>query len=363
MRAARLHVPGQPLRVDRIDRPELHPSDVLIQVNACGVIPNMNSIFSGNLWNRLPAMPAVVGLDAAGIVAEVGREVDDVRVGARAYVNPWLSCGTCHYCRTQTPILCECAALQGYFGFFEKSDKLLRRYPYGGFAEFMTAAPGRLVYLPDSVTFDQAARFGYLGTSFSGLRFGQVGAGSTVAINGVTGTLGVGATLLALGMGATRVLGLGRNRDLLAQVNALAPARVDTMALGDAPIGESIRSCTGGVGVDLLLDCSSRAASAAHASDALRGLKRGGMAVNIGALSEPLPLEPMKFMTARTQFRGSNWFTTGEAQLMADMAGVGVLDLGKLVSRSYPLERVNDALADIKQRPGGFTNIVVRPDE
>src|SRR5438045_261328 len=218
MRAARLRTPGQPMQIDAVDRPALHPADVLIKVEACGVIPNMNAIFSGTLWNRLPPLPAIVGLDAAGIVAEVGSEVDDVSVGDRVYVNPWLSCGTCHYCRTQTGMLCNAAAFQGYFGFFPKSEKLLRRYPYGGFAEFMTASPGRLVHLPATVSFDQAARFGYLGTSFSGLRYGGVGAGTWLAINGVTGTLGVGATLFALAMGATRILGIGRNREILNQV-------------------------------------------------------------------------------------------------------------------------------------------------
>ena len=72
MRAARLHTPGEPLRIDRIAVPEPGPRDVLIAVKACGVIPNMNAIFSGTLWNRLPPLPASVGLDAAGVVAKVG---------------------------------------------------------------------------------------------------------------------------------------------------------------------------------------------------------------------------------------------------------------------------------------------------
>lgn len=363
MRAARLHTPGQPMQIDTVDRPVLHPADVLIEVKACGVIPNMNTIFSGTLWNRLPPLPAIVGLDAAGVVAEVGSEVDDVAVGDRVYVNPWLACGTCHYCRTQTGMLCDAAAFQGYFGFFPKSEKQLRRYPYGGFGEFMTAAPGRLVHLPASVSFDQAARFGYLGTSFSGLKYGRVSAGSWLAINGVTGTLGVGATLAALTMGATRILGIGRNREILSQVKALAPSRIDVLALGDAPIEEWLRSRTDQLGVDVLLDCSGRAADVAHARDALAAVKRGGVAIAIGALSQPLPVDAIRFMTSRVQLRGSNWFTTGEAQSMAELAGVGALDLGELVTRAYPLAGVNDALADVKNRPGGFVNVVVHPNE
>jgi NADPH:quinone reductase-like Zn-dependent oxidoreductase len=48
----------------------------------------MNAIFSGRLWNHLPALPASVGLDAAGIVAETGKSVTDIRIGDRVYVNP-----------------------------------------------------------------------------------------------------------------------------------------------------------------------------------------------------------------------------------------------------------------------------------
>lgn len=362
MRAARLHKPGEPLRIDRIAVPEPGPRDVLVEVKACGVIPNMNAIFSGTLWNRLPPMPASVGLDAAGVVVKVGSAVTGIAVGERVYVNPWLSCGTCAYCRAGTPLQCTAAAFQGYFGFTDQSAPLQRAYPYGGFAEYMPAAAERLVILPDTVSFDQAARFGYLGTSFAALRRGGVGAGSWIAVNGITGTLGAGATLLALGMGATRILGIGRNRELLAEIKALAPARIHTLAVGDEPVDAWMLARTQGIGVDVLLDCSGRTASAGTTASALGALKRGGVAVNIGALTEKLEIEPIAYMVKALQFRGSNWFTTGEGQLMAEMAGVGVLDLSPMKTRAYPLAAVNDALAAVKTRPGGLTNIVVNPD-
>jgi D-arabinose 1-dehydrogenase-like Zn-dependent alcohol dehydrogenase len=362
MRAARLHEPGQPLRIDSVPRPKPLPDDVLIEVKSCGVIPNMNAIFSGTLWNQLPPLPASVGLDAVGLIAELGENVTDLQVGQRVYVNPWLACGQCSYCRAHEPMLCSAAAFQGYFGFFPHSLRQLARYPYGGFSEYMTAAPQRLVMLPDAVTFDQAARFGYIGTSFAALRAGNLGAGTWVAINGITGTLGVAATLLALGMGATRILGVGRNRAVLERLRALAPNRIRTLALEERPVAEWVRHNTDGLGVDVLVDCSARAASAAVTADALNGLKRGGIAINIGALTEPLPIQPIQFMTSRTAFRGSNWFTTGEGQLMAEMAATGVLDLSQLEPQPYPLDRINDALEAIKARPGGFVNIVVNPD-
>src|SRR3984885_9078077 len=150
MRAARLHAPGEPLRIDRVAVPDIGPRDVLVEVKACGIIPNMNAIFSGTLWNRLPSLPASVGLDAAGVVVQAGRAVTGIAIGARVYVNPWLACGTCPYCRAGAPLQCNAAAFQGYFGFTDQSAPLLRAYPYGGFAEYMPAAAERLVMLPDT---------------------------------------------------------------------------------------------------------------------------------------------------------------------------------------------------------------------
>jgi alcohol dehydrogenase len=361
MRAARLHEPGQPFRVDRIDQPQPRPQDVLIQVKACGIIPNMNAIVSGKLWHHLPPAPAVMGLDAAGIVVKAPEGRSPVAVGDRVYVNPFLSCGVCHYCRNGTPLLCADAALRGYFGFTAKGAKLLDEYPYGGLCEYITAAPDSLIKLPPKVTFEQGARFGYLCTSFAALRRGGVGAGSWLAINGVTGTLGVGAVMLALAMGATRILGWGRNTPVLKRLKKLSP-RVDTLELGTHPIPAWVRERTDGVGVDMLLDCTGRGGPAAPMLEALNAVKRGGITVNIGALAEPMPIHPTQFMTSAMRYSGSNWFTNAEAALMAEMAEAGSLDLGVWEPRVYPLDGVNQALSDIKDRPGGFVNMVVAPD-
>jgi alcohol dehydrogenase len=104
----------------------------------------------------------------------------------------------------------------------------LDAYPYGGLSD-LTAPERNLVRLPDSVTFEQGARFGYLGTGFSALRKAGAGPGRTVLIDGISGTLGLGACLIALGLGVTRILGTGRNAELLNDVKAIAPDRVSPL--------------------------------------------------------------------------------------------------------------------------------------
>ena len=68
-----------------------------------------------------------------------------------------------------------------------------------------------MVKLPDNVSFEAAARFGYFGTAYAALKKIGVGPGQTLLINGISGQLGLNAASLALAMGATKILGTGRN--------------------------------------------------------------------------------------------------------------------------------------------------------
>ena len=145
------------------------------------------------------------------MVTAVGDQVRGIKVGDRVYVNPGLSCGSCRACRRGEDPNCPAYTFMGYFAFGPDGQTLFDAYPYGGLAEYLTAPARNLVRLPDSVTFEQGARFGYLGTAFSALRKAGAGPGRTVLIDGISGTLGLGACLIALGLGVTRILGTGRN--------------------------------------------------------------------------------------------------------------------------------------------------------
>jgi alcohol dehydrogenase len=66
-------------------------------------------------------------------------------------------------------------------------------------------------------------------------------------------------------------------------------------------------------------------------------------------------------MDEQISFIGSNWFSPGDGQALADLAGAGTLDLSVFEHRRHKLEDVNAALAGIPERNGGFTNFVIMP--
>lgn len=120
MRAARLHAVGQPMSVDEVERPVAMGSDVVVEVKACGMVPNLANVLANwETWYPqmpLPPRPAIHGLDPSGIVHQVGPQVVNLKPGDRVYVNPGRFCGACHHCSSGRPQACEHWTLGGISG-------------------------------------------------------------------------------------------------------------------------------------------------------------------------------------------------------------------------------------------------------
>ncbi|HVB34533.1 MAG TPA: alcohol dehydrogenase catalytic domain-containing protein [Patescibacteria group bacterium] len=365
MLAARMHEVGSPMLIEELPLPKPGPIDVRVAVKACNIVPNLANILRNwTTWfpqNPLPELPAIFGLDPAGVIDAVGSQVHDFKPGDRVYVNPGRYCGSCRACRRGDLINCRSYAFAGYFGFTERSKAVLREYPYGGLAEFMIAPRYSPVRLLDNVSFAEGARFGYLGTVYSAMRKVGAGPGSTMLVNGITGTLGIGGALFGIAMGVTRILGTARNRDLLQRVKALAPERIEVFSLQDGTIDGWVRKITDDEGVDIYLDCLGPGAPHETMLQGLRALARGGKAVNIGGMAGTLPFDVHTMMDQQQQFIGSAWFTAAEGDDMAAMARAGTLDLSVFEHIRSPLRNVNEAITGVAGRNGGFSNFVIEP--
>jgi len=134
MRAMRLHESGKPLLLDEIDLPAARQGELLIRVAACGVCRTDLHIVDGELpAHRLPLVP---GHEIVGIVASIGEGTEGFGIGDRVGV-PWLggTCGECGYCLTGHENLCDNPEFTGY-------DR------DGGYAEYCSARASNCVPLP-----------------------------------------------------------------------------------------------------------------------------------------------------------------------------------------------------------------------
>jgi D-arabinose 1-dehydrogenase-like Zn-dependent alcohol dehydrogenase len=301
-------------------------------------------------------------LDPAGVVAETGSQVHGIRVGDRVYVNPARYCGGCHACRMGDTTACRYYAFNGYFGFSPEAQAMFEDYPYGGLGEYMTAPQYSLVTLPGNVSFETAARLGYLGTAYSALKRSGANMSTSVLVNGISGTLGIGVALFALALGCPVIMGTGRNVELLKKVQAISPSRIHVRSLEvEGPLDEWVRSRTNGEGAHIVIDALGPGAPQSSMLAAYAAMRRGGCFVDIGAVGGAVPLDLHKLMDNNQRIIGSAWFTTAEAQEMADLAATGGVDLNVFEHEVFKLEDVNRALSIFKNRNGGFSNYVICP--
>jgi alcohol dehydrogenase len=100
IKVARVVSTEKPLELGTAKKPVPGPKDVLVKVEACSLVPNTYNLVTGKAPQSatMAMAPMVFGLDVSGVIESLGEHVLNLKVGDRVYVNPWLTCDTCHWC-------------------------------------------------------------------------------------------------------------------------------------------------------------------------------------------------------------------------------------------------------------------------
>lgn len=177
--------------LEPLDRPDPTPErgQAVVHVEAAAL--NHRDLWKVRDEDRLDAddIPFVPGGDLAGTVVRTGPDVSSVAKGDRVVLCPLESCGECRYCREGPENTCEN---------YSSYD--------GAFAEEALVDASRLVALPDSVEFVDAAALpiAYV-TAYRMLQRGEASAGDRVFVPGATGGVGIAAVQLASLLGAETI--------------------------------------------------------------------------------------------------------------------------------------------------------------
>lgn len=205
--------PDKPLIQMPIDRREVMPKDIEIDILYCGVC-HSDLHTARNDWG-FTSYPAVPGHEIVGKVTRVGSEVTKLKVGDFAAVGCLVgSCGTCSSCKQDLEQYC----LNGWTGTYNSADKYLGGMTYGGYSEKVVVEEGFVLKVPANLDLAATAPLLCAGiTTWSPLRHWKAGKGSKVAVVGLGG-LGHMAIKLAKGLGAEVTLfsrSPGKEKDAL----------------------------------------------------------------------------------------------------------------------------------------------------
>lgn len=214
MKAIALQKYGQDLELVDHPEPKVAPGEVLIRVKAAGVNPVDWKLAEGYLDPIMEVrFPMIPGWDVAGVVEQVGLDVDEFAPGDEVY------------------------------GYIRKDWVQL-----GSYAEFAAAHVRMLARKPASLSWEEAAGLPLAGlTAYQSIKRAGVGAGDTVLVHAAAGGVGMCAVQIAAALGA-RVIGTAseRNHDFVRGLGA------EPVTYGDGLV-DRIREVAPD-GVDVALD-------------------------------------------------------------------------------------------------------------
>ncbi|MCY4222206.1 MAG: NADPH:quinone oxidoreductase family protein [Thiotrichales bacterium] len=238
--------PPESLMVEEVPEPRPGPDDVLIQVRACGVNFADALIVQGT-YQEKPLLPFTPGLEVAGEIVAMGRNVAGFATGQR--------------------VAALCAT--------------------GGYAETVTAPAAVTVQIPDSMPYETAAGFlvAY-GTAHVGLDYrARLGAGETLLVHGAAGGVGLAAVEVGKAMGAT-VIATAGSQDKRALASSRGADHVIDYRAGE--FKDLVKMLTDDRGTDVVFD----PVGGSVLAQSMRCIAWGGRLLVIGFAAGDIPQVP-----------------------------------------------------------------------
>ncbi|MCW8380839.1 alcohol dehydrogenase catalytic domain-containing protein [Streptomyces justiciae] len=317
-RAAQVAEPGATVEVVPVREKAPGIGEVRIDVQATGIC----GADIGTVRNPTPAtgFPITPGHEVAGVIAELGPQVQGWDVGERVTVG-WFggSCGHCTACRTGDVVHCPERKVPGL------------SYA-GGWSTTVTVPATTLSRIPDGLTAAEAAPFGCAGvTTCNALRHSGAGPGDLVAVLGIGG-LGHLAVQFAAAMGfETVAIGRGEEKRKLAGELG-ARHYIDTESQQPAVALRKLG------GARLIL---STASSSKPLADLVDGLAPHGRLTVVGFDAAPLQLPLAKLVMGARSVTGHLTGSPADTeQAMRFAVATGV----RPQVRTVPLEEAQQAL-------------------
>lgn len=352
IKAAVLNAVGEPFRIETLDLAAPGAGEVLVKIKAAGVCHSDYHLRTGDTKHNLPVVP---GHEGSGVVTEVGPGVTRVKPGEAVILNWAPSCGACFYCLHGRPSLCTTYVGPLWDGTMLDGNTRLSRngkpvYHFSGiacFAEYVVVPEISCVPVASDVPLEVGALVGCAVTTGVGaaLNTARVEPGSSVAVYGAGG-VGLSIIMGAKLAGAARIIAV--DRSAAKGEMALSFGATDFVMAGPQAV-ERIREMTAGRGADYVFEAIGIPAVQEQCLDSARP---GGKVILVGV--SPMGSStnlPGAIITRQEKTVTGSYYGTAHTlrdfPLYIDLYQRGLLDLDRLISRTYRLEQINEAFEDM----------------
>jgi len=349
MKASVVWEVGGPFVTADVDIAEPIGREVLVEVKASGLC---HSDYGTAQAGYLP-MPAVLGHEAAGVVAAVGPGVTEFAVGDHVVGCLVQYCGACRKCLNGAVTQClnPSATVRGENEpprLSSGGTSLFQGMALGGFAEQMLVHESQLVALPKDMPFAQAALIGCGVVTGAGTVMNTAGveAGSSVVVIGAGG-VGLSAISGAVIAGATQIIAIDVAEGKLERAREFgATHTINSKSLD--PVA-AVHDITGGA--DYVIDAVGAKGVQRQGLDMLT--KTGGGAlylVGVGEGEAVLEISSMEMLMGKYRVEGAYMGSSNpkaDIPMFVELYKQGRLNLDGLVSKEIALSELDDTWATL----------------
>ncbi|NIM91303.1 MAG: alcohol dehydrogenase catalytic domain-containing protein [Candidatus Aminicenantes bacterium] len=334
------------LVVKELPDPQLEEGSVIIKVKVCSICGSDLRIYHHG--HPRVKLPHILGHEIAGEIESVSEGKGSHKVNDRIALTPRITCGKCYYCREGHPIYCLNSQSFGY------------QLP-GGYAEYVLvprrgAELGLVNRIPDTISYEEATLSETLACCLRAQKESRVSSGNTVVIIG-GGPVGIIHCRLAKANQARMVIIVERDSKRLSQVSLSAIDKIVESTTSE--VEEEVLDLTKGVGADVVIvACSSASAQ----EQALSLAAKGGRINFFGGLpahQSRIAIDSNLIHYREISIQGSHGSTPDDNKEALDMLAQRLLDVGDLITHTFPLEAIEKAFQFADTREGMHTSIVL----
>jgi NAD+-dependent secondary alcohol dehydrogenase Adh1 len=328
MMAARLHAYRDALRLDEVDEPKADgPLDVVVRMGAAGLCRTDLHIQEGQWAEKSGVeLPYTPGHENAGWVHEIGSGVRNVAVGDTVIVHPFISCGLCGRCRSGDDMHC----LSGSFPGIDRD---------GGFADFLKTSARSVVKLDPGLEPKDIAALADAGlTAIHAVKkaIPVLGPGTRAVVIGAGGLGHIGVQCLKA-MTPAEIIVIDPSEPALALARELGS---DHTVKVDGTQVEQVKELTDGLGAEAIIDFVGERGAI---EDGIAMVRDGGFYYVIG-YGENINIPTIDVISREISFIGNLVGTYNDLQELMTLTAQGKVSLH---TTTYPLEAINDAMADL----------------
>ena len=319
-----------------INEPE--SDQVVVKIVSSAICGSDLHIFKGK--HPSAPLPVTIGHEFSGDVIAVGSSVQNIKIGERVTVEPVITCGECKACKT------------GNYGYCENISYTYRNGD-GAMAKYITVKAAHVFILPSHLSYDTAALIEPLAVAVHAVKRANIALGEHIMVLG-GGTIGLLIAALCRKNGASKVIVVDHSPEKLALALTLGATSVINTRKSD--LYTELADVTDDGLVDKSFECVGVQDTLVQA---MKVLRKNGLATILGIFEDQDVRIPVSlFVSHEIKVQGSQgycWDFPTAIELSKD------IELDKLITHTFKLEDLQQALETSLDRTSGAVKVLVKP--